>query len=411
MRKIFYLVPVLFALTLLFVSCTWGTNTGTTPATTTEATTTAPPVTTAPSPYEGIDRRPSTNFESTVYAYTNDSVLLKISHPTEWEMVRGEDGFNILRGGVKIGSLCGGNAEDTAAFSILESDTLTVGDVRVTKYIEMGSGEGDLRFRYVYKYPSNGYMRTVTLTADYREVDEALERKLYINLFTEEKFESDTLGVLSGDFENRTDIPTVLILGNSFIGTSKIGNILREMLENGEKDCYVEAVSRGYARVGTYTKDQNLMASIRAGQYTAIFICGFYGEEEVYNLGLLKEACDASGTLLVIFPAHNEGASIVQNAVATYPSLLCLNWKAELDGLIADGVNRWSLCIDDAHLHSTPLAGYVGAHMIYRALWGEMPFAPVSTTLGQDYIDSILGEYAYVGDAEVYDEHPITYLD
>ena len=415
MRKIFYLAPVLFALALLLVSCTGWTDTGTTPATTTaattESTTTVPPVTTAPSPYEGIDRRPSTSFQTTVFAYKNDNVLLKISRPVEWEIMREEEGFAILRDGVRIGSLCGGNAGDTAGFSVLESKTLTVGDIRVTKYIEKGSGEGELRFRYVYKYPSNGYVRAVTLTADYREVDETLEDRLYKNLFTEEKFESDTLGVLNGYFENHADIPSVLIRGNSCIGTSKIGNRLKEMLKNGEKDCTVTAYSRGYARVGTYVNDSSVMASIRAGLYTAVFICGFYGEDEIENLGILKAACDASGTALVIFPAHNEGASIVQRAMATYPSLLCLNWKAELDGLIADGVDRWSLCIDDAHLHSTPLAGYVGAHMIYRALWGEMPFNPVSNTLGQDYIDSILGEYAYAGDAKVYDALPITYLD
>ena len=91
--------------------------------------------------------------------------------------------------------------------------------------------------------------------------------------------------------------------------------------------------------------------------------------------------------------------------------MFCLNWKAELDGLILGGVDRWELCIDDAHDHSRPLAGYVGAHMIYRAIYGELPTQPLSSSLSQGYIDSILDNYAYVGDGRVFQEDNTTYLD
>ena len=71
----------------------------------------------------------------------------------------------------------------------------------------------------------------------------------------------------------------------------------------------------------------------------------------------------------------------------------------------------WYLCINDSHKHSTPLAGYVGAHMIYRAIYDEMPTAPMKNTITQSYIDSILGDYAYIGDSKMIDEQNITYLD
>ena len=74
-------------------------------------------------------------------------------------------------------------------------------------------------------------------------------------------------------------------------------------------------------------------------------------------------------------------------------------------------MDRWDLCINDMHLHSTPLAGYVGAHMIYRAMYGELPEAPMQISINQSYIDSILGDYAYVGDGKAFDDDKITYLN
>lgn len=143
----------------------------------------------------------------------------------------------------------------------------------------------------------------------------------------------------------------------------------------------------------------------------AVFICGFYSDIEVSNLGVLKEACDKSVTKLVIFPAHNENASVIANAQKKFPTLFCLNWKAELDSLIARGVDRWDLCFDDQHDHSSPLAGYVGAHMIYRAIYGEMPTKPMQQTLSQSYINRILDNYTHDGDMHIFDEDTITYLD
>ena len=56
------------------------------------------------------------------------------------------------------------------------------------------------------------------------------------------------------------------------------------------------------------------------------------------------------------------------------------------------GIDTWDFCIDDQHKHSTPLAGYVGAHMIYRAIFGEIPKKYQS-----NYFDSA-SYYATLGD-------------
>ena len=131
---------------------------------------------------------------------------------------------------------------------------------------------------------------------------------------------------------------------------------------------------------------------MRAGYFAAVFMCGFYSTYDVPAFETFVNACKASGTPLAIFPAHNESSD--ELAVKAYPDVYFVNWKGEINALISDGVDRWDMCIDDYHKHSTPMAGYVGAHMIYRALYGEIP--PVVSQYGSLYhsdVTKTLGEY------------------
>ena len=357
--------------------------------------------------YEDIERRKATSYKANYYGFKEDGALIKLALPTEWTVCKVEEGFDISRDGELVGRLIGSSANDVSLFTVLKTESRFVGDVCVTKYIEEKNGCKDYRYRYVYGYTTNGCARTVTLTAACAEIDERTEKKLYTDVTMHEKRVSNTVGMLSS-LENPSSI---LILGNSFINSSDIGLILSEMLQNNEKNCEVTAISRAYATVETYVSDEQLLDSIRAGTYDAVFICGFYSKAQIDHLGVLKEACDASAAQLIIFPAHNEGGSIVESAKTQHPSLLCLNWKAEINGLISNGVDRWDLCENDTHNHSKPLAGYVGAHMIYRAIYDELPSEPMHRVISQEFIDGILGDYAYKGDLKVIDEDKIRYLN
>ena len=75
---------------------------------------------------------------------------------------------------------------------------------------------------------------------------------------------------------------------------------------------------------------------------------------------------------------------------------MLLDWKAEVDNLISTGINVSNFCIPDAHNHSTPLAGYIGAHMIYRAVFGEIPQTTEFTYVTNEQIN-LLGEYSTTG--------------
>jgi hypothetical protein len=111
-----------------------------------------------------------------------------------------------------------------------------------------------------------------------------------------------------------------------------------------------------------------------------------------------------------MFPAHNENDIVIADALKSDPAPLCLNWKKELNFLIESGVDRWDLCFDDYYAHSKPLAGYVGAHMIYRALYGEAPKISLQTSISQNSVNQILGDYVTDRDLRVYAERDIIYI-
>lgn len=189
----------------------------------------------------------------------------------------------------------------------------------------------------------------------------------------------------------------ILVLGNSFIGTSQVGESMNRLFAANGRDCYVYAVSVGYAGVNTYVKDSEIMADIRAGVYDAVFICGFYGSWELDPCSILYDACLRSDTKLVLFPAHNEDRATVNAAARYCKNAYLLDWKAELDALIESGVDKWELCYNDTHLHSTPAAGYVAAHMAYRAIYGEVPRYGISYPVDSNAMQALFGDYLETG--------------
>ena len=162
------------------------------------------------------------------------------------------------------------------------------------------------------------------------------------------------------------------------------------------------AQSRGYASISTYAQDSAFLKRIANGEWAAVFLCGFYGQDTT-SVGIIKNACDKSNTQLIIFPAHNESDQMRINATSKYPELICMNWKREIDLLIQEGRSKWDFCINDQHKHSTPLAGYVGAHMIYRALYNTVPKGNVYSYINQAEVKSLLGDYVKTGALDLID--------
>lgn len=357
--------------------------------------------------YERIERFQSSGYCKQYFAKENDTCVLSLDMPLEWTLRRVDGRLDILRNDSVIGSICSDKAQDTEEWTEVSTDKSDVAGISFEKYIER-QGKGDdseYRYRFVYKYKDISTPHTVTLCVALSEVDKMTESKIELSALVKNKKQSDTLGVLS----DIKDASSILILGNSFIGTSDIEAILYEMLYRNGKNCHVLGLSRGYATVETYINDTALMREVRSGLYDAVFICGFYNSSEIDNLRILKNECDASKTKLVIFPAHNENSGVISQACRKFPELTCLNWKNEIDSLIKDGVSRSQFCINDQHQHSTPLAGYVGAHMIYRALYGTVPAKPYINAIEHSLVDK-LGDYVTKGDVVEIDTAKINIL-
>jgi hypothetical protein len=103
-------------------------------------------------------------------------------------------------------------------------------------------------------------------------------------------------------------------------------------------------------------------------------------------------------TKLVIFPAHNESA---EEPYSLFIDGGCgiADWRGLVNRLIAEGIDKYRLCIDDQFLHSTPLAGFAGACMIYGYLYKAMP--PLGEGEKARYADLMQGYYT-AGQTQLY---------
>lgn len=344
---------------------------------------------------------------------SNTALLLKI--PKDWAFEKADSiGYYIFRGDQKIGTFTSDipvyeEIAETVAYSesvpILDSakDDLLLKE-SILKYT--ANGEVSFTYQLIFEF-RDGSGTNFVLEADYAEISSTTLTRIKNAMRLEMIKTPSGVGTLSLK-EGRDSI---LILGNSFVNTSKIGYILQDMCNIGGESCYVEAISRGYASVTTYAKDTAKLSQIRNGEYGIVFMCGLYSSEDLSNLEVIKSACDASGTPLVVFPAHNESDWSIQSVSDEYTGITLLNWKNEIDFLIKSGVSYDDFCIDDQHQHSTELAGYVGAHMIYRTVFGEIPpDLGGESILTQFYVDKKLKQYPQTGEIQRIKESLIYYL-
>ena len=95
----------------------------------------------------------------------------------------------------------------------------------------------------------------------------------------------------------------------------------------------------------------------------------------------MEKACQASGTELVLFPAHNEGTDHVKLAYRSSGVKMAF-WKEAIESLMTAGIREEDLVAYDCVRHSKPLAGYCGAVMIYGMLYET---APNTAQIGVDY--------------------------
>lgn len=393
----------LLLFSLLLCSCGIGsgdgdgteTTGGTIDETGAETTLTETETTESDTGYLEIDRVEPKDYITSCFAADGSAFGLSLRMPEDWRFEKQSKSiFNIRTNGRHIGEVIFGSDGKYSDWKELSTYSEDSGDVDISVSIEKSVSSGAYRHRICFDFSVNDETQRIALTVDYQELSEAAINKIKTYAQCKKVGSDPQFGII--DIEN-SNADRVLILGNSFIHSSRVGSILQEMIDRNGKHTVVDHISIGYALVETFAYDELIMDDIRSGMYGAVFICGFYSNDQATHLAVLKEACDASGTALVMFPAHNEQAGSVKYAHKRVKGVYLLNWKDEVQAFIDNGGNKWDFCIDDQHLHSTPMAGYVGAHMIYRAIYGEIPTRAGDQFVSQSDVKRILGDYPKTG--------------
>ncbi len=314
---------------------------------------------------------------------------LQFAVPNDWSIhTANSSTLNILRGKKVIGTITTKKLDppkesyQSCSESNLSTETLMRIDLKP-------SGNKNFYYRF-YEFVGTRKSESISLKMqiDYTELDEDAAYKIMKSVTCPPKyFPLPSLDSTNGSKE-------ILIIGNSFINTSKIGSFLTDMLNTRNSEYYIDAVSIGMATVSTFANSSDICNDISQGRYCYVFMCGFYSSDAVRDFHTIKDACKKSNTKLVIFPAHNENRAAIDAAVSEHEEAYFLDWKAEVDALIDTGINYYDFCVNDSHKHSTPLAGYVGAHMIFRELFGTpVPTVTDSAPLDAEYLNLKLGNY------------------
>lgn len=361
--------------------------------------------------YLDLECRETSGKNNMNFCFGNDNVVITLPFPKQWTLMGdAEHGYQVLRDGVQIGSLVSGTLDLPRGGAILNTETTNGGAISIERSLiadpSADSAEEKYIRRFVYTYETNATERVLTLELGYVEMDDFRAGKLFEISGLSRKTEEVIPGSIK--LTAKAGEKPILILGNSFIGSSQIGTFLQDMCNGSTENRYdIRAVSVGYASVSETW--ESYLEPMKNGDYAAVFMCGFYSSSDVSAFTDYVQACASSDTPLAILPAHNETQGTL--AAGRYPEIHYINWKGDIDRLIADGVAWADFCVDDMHKHSKPLAGYVGAHMIYRALFGEAP--PVQSyyaSLSYTEIKAKLGDYVNTGYLASENEKEIFYL-
>ena len=331
------------------------------------------------------------------FAYMNfickgSVTALNIPLPGNWKVYKVNDTtYKLHRLAEEIGTVClGERTPYDEGRTEVHTETDTSRKVESVYSVNRYGEEGGYTYkrRVVLSYNDGIADRKVTVDMNYTSIDDEGIRFMRRMVKTWEAITEPEMNTLS--FAMGNGVPKALILGNSFVGTTRIGSIFNEMFDS-KGDYFAEAISRPNVSIKDYAKDSYLLSRIESGEFGMLFMCGLFSDDDVTGLEKIYEACKASNTVMVLFPAHNEDRKRIKKAQEKYPQLVTIDWKQELTNLIYSGIKKSDLCMNDGPEHSTPLAGYVGAAMIYRAIYGELPPTNISVVddeykLGTSYL-------------------------
>ncbi len=355
--------------------------------------------------YKKIKCKAVSNWKKAELVVNSNKFYVSLNIPSDWEI---NTSGSILIEGQPIGTVKTKSPESSKE-SFKDGNDRSEGNVIIKRTVEKYTDNGKNRYERHFKISQafDSGLINLYITVNYNHLDDSASEKLYESI--------SYLGTERTMPEMKNSSKKIIVLGNSFLSNSysRIGLFLNDMLASDGQGFEAEVMSVGMANVSTFAQNAELISRIEKGEFVYVFQCGFYSNEDSFgtalNDGPLKtiiDACEKSNTGLILFPAHNEPSAVINNALSKYQNLYCINWKNEIDSLINSGIgdnaptnlSRSDFCLDDNYSHSTPLAGYVGAHMIYRNIFGKAPFDLTSNApLAMTEINSKLINYPKTG--------------
>ncbi len=341
-----------------------------------------PTVTSSQPTYQSLKLRSGGAFKDVAFNFSLGKNTVEAKIFSDWTLKEYSSGYKILKGGKEIGYI---TSSHLANIGNMVAEGSGIYTTEFKSYYTIYKKANQHRVRFYYKCDTT--QSQLYIDVIYTELSEALFDVLCSGV---EYHKENVVNITPSE-----NPPRILVLGNSYIATSEIGAFLQEMLITAGKNWEVEAVSIGGAHVSTYYNNPTYLGKMGSGNYTVVYQCGLYNDTYIDKVGELYNICKRSKTQFILFPAQNEQEHLVDSCVNLYQGLPVLNWQAELNELVDGGVDFFDLCYDDAFYHSKPVAGYVGAHMIYRSIFNELP-----PTINNGYmpeVNRILGDYVTTG--------------
>ena len=265
-------------------------------------------------------------------------------------------------------------------------ETVTIGGVDVQTMCYPAGAEEATTY-YSYFIDSDGFFYTLEISTDY------ISRSDFAACFSSLQIIELLARNNRLDCRNQDGLH-IAIAGNSFIAYSQVASQLSQVLKENRKNATVDGFSYPNITVAQIAADSQIMRTLCGGNYDVLFISSAYHSEDVTALSVVEKACEASGTELVLFPAHNEGAF---NTGLAYQNtnVKLAHWKKAVDNLITAGIPESDLIWYDGPLHSKELAGYCGAVMIYGMLYET---APNTAAIGAEFSGLPLATAQFVED-------------
>ena len=328
------------------------------------------------------------------FSFKDSLRAIAIDVPESWKLSQSSPTtYRILNGDKEIGTI---TTELLKNVKELTELTKTTASAITTKHeIHLVETETEYIYRhsftFVMEYGSKNYV--ARLQVDYGELDD----KAAVHIVDSVSKVDHREGNLKIPLKNSNGQNRILIIGNSFVNTSDIGNFLKNFIASSRRSTSVHtSVTNGAVMRKYVTED--ILSPIRKGNYSVVFLCGLYYEEDIPVIDTFLKACETGGAVLVVFPAHNERETPIATAKNRYPNVIFLDWKQEVTDIINAGADYWEFCEDDAYHHSKPPAGYIGAHMIFMALYDEVPAEYTGTRITMTKIRRLVGdEYIKTG--------------